>query len=146
MSKVAAGVIGFDEALEMVVANAANLQAPATELVPLLASEDRVLASAVHADRDQPPFDRSTRDGFAVRAADCGDRPLKIAGQIRAGDQWRGAPLQDGAAIEIMTGAPIPPGADAVVMVEHVERADETIRRFGERMIRSGENIVLRGS
>src|SRR5437868_10742984 len=93
MSKVVAGVIGFDEALEMVVANAANLQAPATELVPLLASEDRVLATGVHADRDQPPFDRSTRDGFAVKAADFGDRPLKVAGQIRAGDQWQGAPL-----------------------------------------------------
>src|SRR5947208_11993092 len=122
MSKVAAGVVGFDEALEVVLTRTADLAMPATEQISLLACEDRVLAEAVHADRDQPPFDRSTRDGFAVRAADFGDGPLKIAGQIRAGEQWKGGPLEPGAAIGIMTGAPIPEGADAVVMVEHVER------------------------
>ena len=77
-----------------------------------------------------------------MRAADFGAGPLKIAGQVRAGEQWQGGALEPGAAIEIMTGAPIPEGADAVVMVEHVERADGTIRRMGERTIRSGENIV----
>jgi len=146
MSKAAVGVVGFDEALRVMLAQAADLAMPATEQVSLLASEDRVLAKAVHADRDQPPFDRSTRDGFAVRAADFGDGPLKIAGQIRAGEQWQGGALEPGAAIEIMTGAPIPEGADAVVMVEHVERADGTIRPVGGRTIRSGENIVRRGS
>jgi molybdopterin molybdotransferase len=119
---------------------------PATEQIPLLACEDRVLAKAVHADRDQPPFDRSTRDGFAVRAADFGDDPLKIAGQIRAGEQWEGSGLEPGTAIGIMTGAPIPEGADAVVMVEHVERGDGMIRRLAGRSIHSGENIVRRGS
>ena len=58
------------------------------------------------------------------------------------GEQWLGGALERGAAIGIMTGAPIPDGADAVVMVEHVEHADGTIRRLGERTIRSGENIV----
>ena len=119
---------------------------PATELVPLLDSEGRVLAKEVHADRDQPPFDRSTRDGFAVRSADFGDGPLEIEGQIRAGEQWQGSVLEPGAAIEIMTGAPMPEGADAVVMVEHVERAGELIRPLGERRLRSGENVVRRGS
>jgi molybdopterin molybdotransferase len=71
---------------------------------------------------------------------------LKIAGQVRAGEQWQGDALEDGVAIGIMTGAPIPEGADAVVMVEHVERADDAIRRLGERTIRTGENIVRRGS
>jgi molybdopterin molybdotransferase len=146
MSKVAVGIVGFDEALKVVLAQAADLATPATELVSLLASEDRVLAKAVHADRDQPPFDRSTRDGFAVQAADFGNGPLKIAGQIRAGEQWQGGALEPGAAIQIMTGAPIPKGADAVVMVEHVERADGAIRPVGGRTIRSGENIVRRGS
>ncbi|MCU1251169.1 MAG: molybdenum cofactor synthesis domain protein [Edaphobacter sp.] len=146
MSKVAAGVGGFDDALAMVLAHAADLEKPATELIPLLASEDRVLARAVPADRDQPPFDRSTRDGFAVGAANFGDVALKIAGQIRAGEQWAGSALEPGAAIGIMTGAPIPAGADAVVMVEHVERADGTIRPVGVRTLRSGENIVRRGS
>jgi molybdopterin molybdotransferase len=61
MSKAAAGVVGFDEALKVVLAKAADVAMPATELVSLLACQDRVLAKAVLADRDQPPFDRSTR-------------------------------------------------------------------------------------
>src|SRR3984893_1271343 len=146
MSKAAAGVVVFDEALKMVLAQAADLQMPVTEQISLLASEDRVLAKAVQADRDQPPFDRSTRDGFAVRAADFGSGPLKIAGQIRAGEQWQGGALEPGAAIGIMTGAPIPEDADAVVMVEHVERVDGVLRPVAGRSIRSGENIVRRGS
>jgi molybdopterin molybdotransferase len=146
MNKAAVGVVGFDEALRMVLAQAANLAMPATEPVSLLASEDRMLAEAVHADRDQPPFDRSTRDGFAVRATDFGNGPLTIAGQIRAGEQWQGNALEPGGAIGIMTGAPMPEGADAVVMVEHVERTSGAIRPLGERTIRSGENIVRRGS
>ena len=146
MSEAAVGVVGFDKALEMVLAHAAGLAMPATEGLPLLASEDRVLAKDVVADRDQPPFDRSTRDGFAVRAVDFGDGPLKIAGQIRAGEQWQGHALEPGTAIGIMTGAPIPDGADAVVMVEYVERSDGAIRAAGGRTIRSAENIVRRGS
>jgi molybdopterin molybdotransferase len=146
MNKAAGGVVGFDEALRVVLAHAADLATPTAELVSLLASQERVLAKAVPADRDQPPFDRSTRDGFAVRAVDFGNGPLKIAGQIRAGEQWQGGALEPGTAIGIMTGAPMPEGADAVAMVEHVERADGVIRRLGERTLRSGENIVRRGS
>jgi molybdopterin molybdotransferase len=146
MSKAAVGVVGFDEALEMVLGHTADLPAPATEKLALLACGDRVLAAPVHADRDQPPFDRSTRDGFAVRASEFGVSALRIVGQVRAGEQWQGAALEKGAAIEIMTGAPVPEGADAVVMVEHVERVDGAIRRIGDRTIRSGENIVRRGS
>jgi molybdopterin molybdotransferase len=150
MSKAAAGDVGvvvdFDEALRIVLAHAADLPATATELVPLLNSEDRVLAKAVLADRDQPPFDRSTRDGFAVRSADFSDVLLKVAGQVRAGEQWQGGALEPGAAIEIMTGAPMPEGADAVVMVEHVERTGGMIRRLGDRTLHSGENVVRRGS
>jgi molybdopterin molybdotransferase len=146
MSKAAVGVVGFDEALKIVLRHAADLAAPATERVPLLASGDRVLAEAVSADRDQPPFDRSTRDGFAVRAADFAAGTLQIAGQVRAGEQWLGGALNAGAAIGIMTGAPMPEGADAVVMVEHVEQAAGVIRPRDQRTIRSGENIVRRGS
>jgi molybdopterin molybdotransferase len=145
MSKTA-GVVGFEEALKTVLRHAADLSVPATEILPLLACSDRVLAETVQADRDQPPFDRSTRDGFAVLASEFGAGALRIAGEVRAGDQWRGGALQTGAAIEIMTGAPIPQGADAVVMVEHVERIDGTIRPIAGRTIRHGENIVPRGS
>jgi len=146
MTKAAVGVVGFDEALKTVLDHAADVTATAKEQVELLASADRVLAEAVPADRDQPPFDRSTRDGFAVRADGFGSGSLRIVGQVRAGEQWQGGALEVGAAIEIMTGAPIPEGADAVVMVEHVERADGVIRPVGERTIRSGENVVRRGS
>ena len=146
MKKAAVGVVSFDEALGMVMGHAADLAAPATEPLPLLACIGRVLAEEVRADRDQPPFDRSTRDGFAVRASEFDTAPLKVVGQVRAGEQWDGGALDRGAAIEIMTGAPVPEGADAVVMVEHVERAEGMVQRLGERTIRSGENIVRRGS
>lgn len=146
MTKAAVGVVRFDEALETVLGHAKDLAAPAIERVPLLDCGNRVLAEAVRADRDQPPFDRSTRDGFAVRASKFGAGALKIAGQVRAGDEWQGGALENGSAIEIMTGAPLPEGADAVVMVEHVERMGGAIRRLGDRTIRSGENIVRRGS
>jgi molybdopterin molybdotransferase len=145
MSKTA-GVVGFEEALKTVLGHAADLPAPATEILSLLACSDRVLAETVQADRDQPPFDRSTRDGFAVLASEFGNGSLRIAGEVRAGEQWLGGALQTGAAIEIMTGAPIPQGADAVVMVEHVERVNGTIRPIAGRTIRRGENIVPRGS
>ncbi len=145
MAKTAAGVVSFDEALGIVMAHASGLAAPATEMLTLLECVDRVLAEPVAADRDQPPFDRSTRDGFAVRAVDFDGGALRVAGQVRAGEEWQGA-LASGAAIEIMTGAPVPEGADAVVMVEHVERAAGAIRPGAGRTIRAGDNIVRRGS
>jgi molybdopterin molybdotransferase len=146
VAKTVASVVTFDEALEIVMTHAAGLASPATEVLPLLECSDRVLAAVVSADRDQPPFDRSTRDGFAVRASDFGDGPLRIVGQVRAGEQWQGGSLESDTAIEIMTGAPVPGDADAVVMVEHVERVDGAIRPAAGRTIRTGENIVRRGS
>jgi molybdopterin molybdotransferase len=146
MAQVAAGVVSFDEALRIVLSHAAELPKPVSETLPLLDCGNRVLAVPVLADRDQPPFDRSTRDGFAVRASEFGHGALKIAGQIRAGELWQGGALESGHAIEIMTGAPVPEGADAIVMVEHVERVDAAIRPTGGRTIRNGENIVRRGS
>ncbi len=112
----------------------------------LLACGGRVLAEGVKADRDQPPFDRSTRDGFAVRAIDVVSGSLKVVGQIKAGERWHGGALGRNASIEIMTGAPIPEGADAVVMVEHVERDGDAIRLVAGRSIRGGENVVPQGS
>jgi len=146
MTQATAGVVDFDEALKIVLAQAASLTTPDTESVPLLDSANRILAEFMYADRDQPPFDRSTRDGFAVRASGFGHGSLKIAGQIRAGEHWSGGALEADSAIEIMTGAPIPEGADAVVMLEHVERSGETISAAPSRTLRSGENIVPRGS
>src|SRR5882757_2086420 len=106
----------FQEALAIVLHHAVDLPTPsATETLPLESSLGRVLAESITADRDQPPFNRSTRDGYALRAADA-TQPLTIAGSLRAGELWKSGPLQPGTAIEIMTGAPVPDGADAVVM------------------------------
>jgi molybdopterin molybdotransferase len=137
--------VDFDEALKVVLLHAGSLQKLETEAAPLLACLNRVLAGPVIAERDQPPFDRSTRDGFAVRASDA-TTPWRLLGQIRAGERWSGASLESGNAIEIMTGAPVPEGADAVVMVEHVEVQDGSVRLSEGRSVRTGENIVSRGS
>jgi molybdopterin molybdotransferase len=141
----AAGVFDFDEALKVVLEQAAQLPPPHSEVAEILSCAGRVLAEPVLADRDQPPFNRSTRDGFALRAVDAGS-PLKVIGLLKAGEQWQGAPLAPNSAIEIMTGAPTPAGADAVVMIEHVEREGDSIRLLPGRTIRTGENIVPQGS
>lgn len=139
-------VLTFEEALTEVLSHARlSMGARDVEMVELLAGAERVLGGAVVADRDQPPFDRSTRDGFAVRAGDIG-RELRVVGSLRAGESWRGAALEEGEAIEIMTGAPLPAGADAVVMVEHVEHEGGLLRVEAGRSLRAGENVVPRGA
>ena len=99
---------------------------PAREPVKLGEAAGRVLAEDIAADRDTPAVARSVRDGYAVRA---GDLPgeLEVIGEVRAGESFRGA-VGRGQAVEIMTGAPVPAGADAVVMVEHTERINGRVR------------------
>jgi len=118
---------------------------PSVETVGLLESLGRVLAEDVPADRDYPPFHRSTRDGFALRAADLATVPatLKRLGEIRAGEIYPGT-VGPGECVQIMTGAPVPEGADAVVMVEDTElKGAEVVVR---RSLSVGANVVLRGS
>jgi molybdopterin molybdotransferase len=93
---------------------------PGVETVALDAAAGRLLAVATLADRDYPTLNRSVRDGFAARAADLPGK-LRVTGESRAGGIFAGQ-VGVGEAVEIMTGAPVPAGADAVVMVEHVER------------------------
>jgi molybdopterin molybdotransferase len=93
---------------------------PDTEQVALLGLTGRVLAEDIAADRDSPALARSVRDGYAVRATDL-PGTLEIIGEVRAGERFAGS-VGPGQAVEIMTGAPIPSGADAVVMVEHARR------------------------
>lgn len=116
-------------------------QAPPVEEIDLERAGSRVLAEDVRADRDSPPFSRSVRDGFAVRSADVPGK-LSIIGEVRAGGAFAGCvgPLQ---AVEIMTGAPLPAGADAVVMVEHV-RCDGGQVEIG-RAVEPGQFISTRG-
>ena len=141
-------VLPFNEALTEVLSHAGGLSTPReAESLPLLETSGRVLAQSIAAERDQPPFDRSTRDGYAVQAADiAAGRTLLVVGSVRAGDHWSGQPLTQGEAIEIMTGAPLPAGADAVLMVEHTTVAEGRLHIAEGRLLRSGENVVPRGA
>jgi molybdopterin molybdotransferase len=115
---------------------------PKTELIGLSEAAGRVLASPVTSDRDYPTLSRSVRDGFAVRAADLpGD--LSIIGEVRAGEIFAGE-VQPGEALEIMTGAPLPHGADAVVMVEHCTVAGDRVSIA--RTLAPGENVSPKAS
>jgi molybdopterin molybdotransferase len=114
---------------------------PEIQTVPILAALGRVLAAPVLADRDLPPVSRSSRDGFAVRAIDL-PGTLRVTGEVRAGESPAGI-VGAGEAIEIMTGAPVPPGANAVVMVEHTRREGESMAV--DRAVTPGENISRQG-
>ena len=139
-------MLSFEQALNIVKEKlaAANLR-PGREVVPLGEARGRVLAEDVVADRDYPPFHRSIRDGFAVRAEDVAAPPveLRLRGEIRAGGHFTGA-VGAGECVSIMTGAPLPAGADAVVMVEYTESQGDKVKIH--RGVRAGENVVQQGS
>lgn len=141
----AAGVLSFEQADETVRRYCRNLPQPQSESVGLIASLGRVLAEEVKADRDFPPFPRSTRDGYAVRAADVAKVPakLRVVGQIKAGGTFAGS-VQPGQAVEIMTGAAVPEGADAVVMVEYSSAGGDQVEI--QRAVSAGENVVPAGA
>ena len=134
----------FDQARTIVIEAVRSLRTPRrTEPLPLERADGRILAEDVLADRDYPALDRSLRDGFAVRSNDVPGM-LRIAGEVRAGDRSL-APLAAGHALEIMTGAPVPPCADAVVMVEHTSRIDHDQVRM-EQAAEPGQFINRRGA
>jgi len=120
-----------------------------TEQVPLLQATGRILAENIIAQLNIPPFDRSTVDGYAVRAEDTfgaeETRPiqLELAGTINIGELPH-VKITKGKAAEIVTGAPTPQGADAVVMTEHAERTDNTIRIYAP--VVKDENIMKASS
>lgn len=131
-----------EEALRILLAAAPRV--PATEVIPLLAARGRVAGEDVHAPVAVPPFDRATMDGYAVRVAD-GAR-LRVAG-----DAFAGAlppPLRAGEAMRIATGAPVPPGADAVVRVEDTSETGGIVQlqvaaQPGRSIERIGNDIIL---
>jgi molybdopterin molybdotransferase len=174
MSSIAstAGIVSFEQARRLVEQHAATVCPGEVETVDLMAGLGRVLAEGILADRDFPPFARATRDGYAVRAADLAEVParLEVVGEVKAGD-WPEpgvCSVERGQAVGIMTGAPLPAGADAVVMVEHTSAAlsshpnvaknatlgwgtlgcDTLGEKFVEilRSVRVGENFVPRGA
>lgn len=146
-------VLTFQDASRVVheqaaIALARVIQAGAMESAELLSAEGRVLAEPMTADRDLPPFPRSTRDGYAVRSADLTQLPatLDVIAEIKAGATPHKIPtrIARGQAASIMTGAPVPNGADAVVMVEYSSRQGNRVEI--RRSAAPGENIVARGA
>src|SRR5208282_1953114 len=149
-AETAARVVSFEVARHLVEQHAAGISPREVETVDLLAGLGRVLAEQILADRDFPPFARATRDGYAVRAADLAEVParLEVVGEVKAGD-WPDPAVCSvgrGQAVGIMTGAPLPAGADAVVMVEHTSllMADNSVEV--RRSVSVGENFVPRGT
>ncbi len=133
----------FEQARQCVLQNlcAARTQ-PQVEIVSLSDAAGRVLAEPVASDRDYPTLTRSVRDGFAARAQDLpGD--LFVIGEVRAGESFAGE-IQPGEALEIMTGAPLPRGADSVVMVEHCTVAGDRVTI--PRTLARGENVSPQAS
>lgn len=141
-------MISVDDAQAAVLERAGTLPAESVALASALA---RVLRAPVMADRDMPPFNRAAMDGFAVRSADVAlpDTRLKVTGDVRAGF-WPEGAIQGGDAIRIMTGAPVPEGADAVVQVERTRMvlipASAPPHVLLETIVTAGQNIVPRGS
>jgi molybdopterin molybdotransferase len=145
MSGAHKSLLGFDEALAMLLA---HVEALAVERVPIYEADGRVLAADLIAPYPLPQFDYSAMDGYALALADLGAaalRELPVVGESRAGGE---APrLRPGAACRIFTGAPVPGGADTVVMQENVEpfeRDDARWARFSGEAKRSA-NIRRRG-
>jgi molybdopterin molybdotransferase len=135
-------MISYEEARRSVFEEARTLGA---EEVALDDSFRRVLAADIHSPRALPPFDNSAMDGYAVRSADTsGELPavLSIAGKQPAGTARAGT-FAPGECVKIMTGAPVPRGADAVVPREDVEECAATI--VVSRPVRPGENVRRRG-
>ncbi len=136
-------ILSFEDARHLVEDHAARLRPRGKELVELLEGAGQVLAEPIVADRNFPPFPRAMRDGYAVRAADLSQLPatLEVMGEIRAGARADDIPaLQPGQAAAIMTGAPAPAGADAVVMVEHTSQDAGRVRIM--KSVAAGDNIV----
>lgn len=149
MAKAAPSIVlSCDEATRVVCAHAERVRGSArqSERLFLAKAAGRVLARAIAADRDQPPFPRATRDGFACRAEDLRSGSLRVVGQLRAGQAWTRGAIKPGEAVEIMTGAAVPRGANCVVMVEHVAMANGRVRLREPRQLSPGENIVPPGA
>ncbi|PYU43311.1 MAG: molybdopterin molybdenumtransferase MoeA [Acidobacteria bacterium] len=138
-------MLSYEQARNRLIEEIGKKKGPrATAVVSVWDALGLVLAQEVRTDREYPPFDRSTRDGYALRSKEAGPgAQLKCVGEIKAGDTVREA-LAAGTCLQIMTGAAVPAGADAVVMIEHTTREGDLVRF--ERVVELGQNIVPRGS
>jgi len=136
-------MISVDEALAQIFA---RIPAPSSERVPLRQAHRRVLAEPLIASHNQPPFDSSAMDGYAVRTSDVvPGRPLKLAGTAQAGARFVGM-MSPGQCVRIFTGAPLPIGADAVIMQEEATASGNLITfksspRIGQSVRRQGNDF-----
>jgi molybdopterin molybdotransferase len=137
-------MLPVEEALAIVLGHTPALP---LEAVGLEAALGRVLGEDVRCDVDLPPFDRSAMDGYALRAEDVLQPPvtLSVAGQIRAGQKSE-RPLEPGTAVQVMTGAPVPPGATAVQPVEKTRSLDGGRRVEILAPVEAGAHVARRGS
>ncbi len=139
-------ILSFEQALATVKEKLREADtSPVVETLPLDRVGGRILARDVLADRDYPPFHRSTRDGFAVRSADLAALPavLECVGELRAGEAFS-SKVALGECLQIATGAPLPAGADAVVMLEHARLDGGRVKV--SRGVAPFENVVRQGS
>ncbi len=138
-------ILSFEAARHLVEEHATGLRPRGKELVELLESAGSILAEPIAADRNLPPFPRATRDGYAVRAADLSQLPatLDVIGEIKAGGTAT-MRVESGQAVSIMTGAPSPQGADAVVMVEYTQQEGDRVTI--KKAVAPGDNIVPVGA
>lgn len=138
-------MIPISDALEIIGRNVSPLHA---EQVNISDSVGRVLAEDIIADTDLPPFDRAQMDGYAVRASDVANAPvsLRIVGESAAGRGWHHT-LGSGEAVRIMTGAPVPQGADAVQKVELTNESDDRVEirepvPVGRSIVRKADEVA----
>jgi molybdopterin molybdotransferase len=139
-------MLSFAEARQKVIEVITAMRPqPVHETIDLPRAAGRVLAVPVAADRDYPPFHRSTRDGFALRSMDAASpgATLRRVAEIKAGSSFNRM-LAAGECVQIMTGAPVPADADAVAMIEQTKIAGDRVTF--ERAATAGQNIVARGS
>jgi len=141
-------LLSFDEAKQL-LKQTFSPKPVGVEQVSISKAHDRVLAEDIVAPMNIPPFSRSIVDGYAVKAVDTfgasEDKPvtLKFCGQVAVGESPNVA-VEKGLAAEIVTGAPLPEGADSVVMVEYTTRQGDNV--FVHRPVSSGENMMAAGS
>jgi len=141
-------LVSVDEAKKILAKNFTP-KPVGSEIVALSEAYDRVIASDVVSRYDIPPFTRSTVDGYAVKASDTfgaeENRPvaLRLRGTVSIGEAPK-VRVQKGTLAEIVTGAPIPEGADAIVMVEYTDKKGDAV--LVRQAVSQGENVMMAGS
>lgn len=135
-------MVSVDEAQSLIAGAAPR---PRRESIPLARAAGRVLYSDVHASLDQPPFDASAMDGYAVTALPEAGQALRIIGESQAGRPFTGC-IEHGEAVRIFTGAPLPDGANRIIIQENISAAEGTVRLRPDAISSAKPHVRARGS